>query len=107
MADTTNLKPLGDRIVARRDESETRTAGGIIIPENAKKESCAGTVLAVGPGKMTESGQLLPMSVKPGDRVLFAKYGPTEVTQNNQTFVILHESEVLAVEESAESPASN
>lgn len=92
------LKPLGDRIVVQRDSAESRTPGGLYIPENAKKESCMGTVQSVGPGKVNEQGQLIPTTVKPGDRVLFAKYGPTEVHFGDQEFLILHESEVLAIE---------
>lgn len=97
MSQISVLRPLGDRIIAKRDESENRTPGGIVIPENAKKDSCLGTVVAVGPGKTTESGSVLPMSVKAGDHIAFSKYGATEMTFNGESLLILHEGEILAV----------
>jgi len=73
------LKPLNDRVLVKRLESEEKTKGGIIIPDTAKEKPIKGKVVAAGPGKLDESGKLVKMSVKPGDVVLFTKYGGTEI----------------------------
>ncbi|MBU1992956.1 MAG: co-chaperone GroES [Patescibacteria group bacterium] len=92
------LKPTGDHIVVEAASSEEVTASGIIIPDTASKEKPQeGKVIAVGPGKLTESGSRLPMDVKVGDTVLFTKYGPTEVKVDGQELLILNQTDILAV----------
>lgn len=95
-----NIKPLGDRVLVEpRDPAEgKKTAGGIIIPETVSKErSEEGTVVAVGPGKRGEDGKVVPVAVKKGDRVLFAKYGPDEVKVEGKEYFIISEANILAV----------
>ena len=92
-----NLKPLGDRIVVEPAEREERTASGIILPETAKEKPQEGEVLAVGPGRRDEDGKRVPMDVKKGDRVLYAKYSGTEVKVDEKKLLILKESDVLAL----------
>mgnify|MGYP000021927133 CR=1 FL=1 len=97
MADI-NLKPLADRLIVEPIEREEKTASGIILPETAKEKPQEGTVLAVGPGRKDENGKLIPMDVKEGDRVLFAKYAGTEVKlPNDRKVLVLRESDVLAI----------
>lgn len=91
------VKPLYDRIVVERTESEARTAGGIIIPETAKEKPLEGVVRAVGDGKLSDSGERLALTVKEGDRVLFGKYSGTEVNIGGVEQLILREDEVLAI----------
>jgi len=95
------LKPIHDRIVVQRIAEDEMTPGGIIIPQNAKEKPTRATVIAAGPGALTEQGALRPMSVKAGDEVLFGKYNGSEVRIEGTDYVILHESEVLAVIEHA------
>ncbi|MBC8448946.1 MAG: co-chaperone GroES [Chloroflexi bacterium] len=92
-----NLKPLGDRIVVKPIEREERTPSGIILPETAKEKPQEGEVLAVGPGRRDEDGDRIPMDVKEGDRVLYAKYAGTEVKVDDQKLLILKESDILAL----------
>lgn len=92
-----NLKPLADRVVIKKLEAEEKTAGGIVIPDSAKEKPQQGEVLAVGPGKTDENGKKVPMDVKQGDKVLFAKYSGTEVKIDGEEFVILNERDILAV----------
>jgi chaperonin GroES len=92
-----NLKPLGDRIVVEPAEREERTASGIILPETAKEKPQEGTVLAVGPGRRDEEGKRIPMDIKKGDRVLYAKYAGTEVKVDDKKLLILKESDILAL----------
>jgi chaperonin GroES len=94
-----NLKPLADRIVVKPLEQEERTPGGIILPETAKEKPQEGEVLAVGPGRMGEDNKRIPMEVKVGDIVLFAKYAGTEVKIRDEKYLILKESDVLAIVE--------
>ena len=94
-----NLKPLGDRLVVEPVEKEERTASGIILPETAKEKPQEGTVLAVGPGRTDDDGKRIPMDVKVGDVVLYAKYGGTEVKIDEKKLLILKESDVLAIVE--------
>lgn len=94
-----NLKPLADRIVVKPLEQEERTPGGIILPETAKERPQEGEVLAVGPGRMGEDNRRIPMEVKVGDIVLFAKYAGTEVKIKDEKYLILKESDVLAIVE--------
>jgi chaperonin GroES len=91
------LKPLGDRIVVKPGPEEEVTTGGIVLPDTAKKKPQEGTVVAVGPGKVLESGQRVPLEVAVGDVVLYTKYGGTEVTLEGEDYVILEEGSVLAV----------
>ena len=93
------LKPLNDRVIVKRVESETKTAGGIIIPDTAKEKPVEAEVVAVGTGKLLDNGERYPMQVKVGDRVLFGKYSGTEVKINGEEHLILKEDDVLAVVE--------
>lgn len=92
------LKPMDDRILVRPLEENATTVSGIILPDTASKEKPQkGQVLAVGPGKLSEEGKRMPMSVKPGDTVLYTRYGPTEVKVEGQEIYFLNESDVLAI----------
>ena len=91
------FRPLHDRVLARRVEAEEKTAGGLIIPDTAKEKPQEGEVIAVGAGARTEKGELIPVSVKKGDRVLFGKYSGTEVKISGEELVILKESDILGV----------
>jgi chaperonin GroES len=98
---TMNLKPLDDRIVVRPNEAETQTASGLVIPDTAKEKPQQGEVLAVGPGKRSETtGDLIPVDIKVGDTVLYSKYGGTEVAVNGEDLLVLNSRDVLAVVES-------
>ncbi len=90
------LQPLGDRIIVRAMEKEEVTKSGIVLPDTAKEKPQEGEVLAVGPGKLTDDGQRLAMDVKVGDKVIYAKYAGTEVKIDDQEYLILRESDVLA-----------
>jgi chaperonin GroES len=94
-----NLKPLADRLVVEPSEKEERTASGIILPETAKEKPQEGKVIAVGPGRRDDQGKVIPMDVKEGDTVLFAKYAGTEVKIDDKKYLILKESDVLAIVE--------
>ena len=94
-----NLKPLGDRVVVEPNEKEERTASGIILPETAKEKPQEGEILAVGPGRRDDDGKLVPMDVKKGDSVLYAKYAGTEVKIDDRKLLILKESDILAIVE--------
>ena len=91
------FRPLHDRVVVRRIESEDRTAGGIIIPDTAKEKPQEGEVIAVGPGARDESGKLIPLDVKAGDRILFGKWSGTEVKIDGQELLIMKESDIMGV----------
>src|SRR5262245_60047156 len=93
------FRPLHDRVVVRRVEEETKTAGGIIIPDTAKEKPIQGEVLAVGPGARDEAGKLVPLDVKKGDRVLFGKWSGTEVKIDGQELLIMKESDILGIVE--------
>lgn len=95
------INPLHDRIVVEAAAKEETTASGIILPDTAQEKPLRGTVLAVGPGKMLDSGKLAPMEVKVGDVVLYGKYSGTEVTVDGKDYVILRSDDVLAVLEGA------
>jgi len=90
------IKPLGDRVIVKPIERETMK-GGIIIPDTAKEKPMEGEVLAVGAGKMTEKGERAAMEVKTGDRVLYGKYAGTEVKIDNETYLIIHQDEILGI----------
>ena len=93
------LRPMQDRIIVKRVEEETKTAGGIFIPETAKEKPQQGEVIAVGKGKVTEEGKVLPLDVKVGDRVLFGKYAGTEVKLEGEELLIMREDDILGVVE--------
>jgi chaperonin GroES len=93
----TAIKPLEDRILVRPEESEETTASGIVIPDTAKEKPQEGTVLAVGPGKRSDTGDLIPMDVKEGDRVVYSKYGGTEIKADGEDLLILSARDVLAI----------
>jgi len=91
------FRPLHDRVVVRRLEEDTKTAGGIIIPDTAKEKPMQGEVVAVGPGARDEQGKVQPLDVKAGDRVLFGKWSGTEVKIDGQDLLIMKESDILGV----------
>ncbi len=95
------FRPLHDRVVLRRIEQETKTLGGIIIPDTAKEKPQEGEVVAVGPGTRDEKGKLQPLDVKAGDRVLFGKWSGTEVKIDGEELLIMKESDVMGVIEGA------
>jgi chaperonin GroES len=98
MATTTKtIKPLEDRILVRPEEAEETTVSGIVIPDTAKEKPQEGTVLAVGPGKRSDTGDLIPVDVKEGDRVIYSKYGGTEITVDGEDLLILSARDVLAI----------
>lgn len=92
-----NVRPLSDRILVKRVESETKTKGGIIIPDSAKEKPVEAVVVATGPGKVRDDGSRREVLVKKGDRVLFGKYDGTEVTIDGEDHLILREGDLLAV----------
>ena len=92
-----NFRPLHDRVAVKRVEEEQKTKGGLIIPDTAKEKPMQGEVLAVGPGARDEDGDLVPMSVQVGDRVLFGKWSGTEVKIDGQDLLIMKESDVMGV----------
>ena len=91
------IRPLNDRILVKRLEEEEKTAGGIIIPDSAKEKPAEGEIVSVGPGKMNDSGDRVAMDVKAGDRVLFSKYGGTDVKLDGDDFLIMREDDILGV----------
>jgi chaperonin GroES len=91
------FRPLHDRVVVRRVEEDTKTAGGIIIPDTAKEKPIQGEVIAIGPGGRDEGGRLVPLEVKRGDRVLFGKWSGTEVKIDGEDLLIMKESDILGV----------
>ena len=92
-----NFRPLQDRVVVKRVEEESKTAGGIIIPDAAKEKPQEGEVVAVGPGARDDKGELIAMDVKVGDRILFGKWSGTEITLEGQDLLIMKESDILGV----------
>jgi chaperonin GroES len=95
------LRPLQDRVLIRRVEPETKTAGGIFIPDNVQEKPMEGEVVAIGPGARGEDGKLLPMELKAGDRVLFGKWSGTEVKLDGDELMIMKESDIMGVLEHA------
>lgn len=91
------IRPLHDRVVIKRLEESTKTAGGIIIPDTAKEKPSEGLVEAIGNGFVAEDGKIIPMSVKPGDKVLFGKWSGTEAKIDGETYLIMKESEILGI----------
>ncbi|HEY8425277.1 MAG TPA: co-chaperone GroES [Limnochordales bacterium] len=92
-----DIRPLGDRVLVKPIEQEERTKGGIVLPDTAKEKPQMGEVIAVGTGRLLENGQRVPLEVKVGDRVIYAKYGGTEVKLNGVEYLILRESDILAI----------
>ena len=91
------FRPLHDRVVVRRLDAEEKTAGGIIIPDTAKEKPMEGEIVAVGPGARDETGKLLPLDVKSGDRILFGKWSGTEVKLDGEELLIMKESDIMGV----------
>lgn len=91
------LQPLGDRVVVERDESDSMTAGGIVLPDSAKDKPARGRVISVGEGKLLEDGSRGKLQVKPGDRVLFTSYAGESFTIDDDEFLLMREDEILAV----------
>ena len=94
-----NLRPLADRVIVKRVEQETKTASGIVIPDNAAEKPDQGEVMSVGKGKLTDEGNLVPLDVKIGDRVLFGKYSGQTVTLKGDELLVMREEDILGVVE--------
>ncbi len=92
-----NLKPLADRVIVKPSEAEEKTKGGIILPDIAKEKPIEGTIVAVGPGKVSDDGKLVKPEVKVGDKVLYGKYSGTEVTVEGEEYLIMRESDIFAI----------
>jgi chaperonin GroES len=92
-----SFRPLHDRVVVRRLTAEEKTAGGIIIPDTAKEKPMEGEVISVGPGARNEAGQLVPLDVQAGDRILFGKWSGTEVKLNGEELLIMKESDIMGI----------
>jgi len=92
-----NFKPLHDRVLVRRVESDQKTAGGIIIPDTAQEKPMEGEVLEVGSGARDEVGKLVPLDVKKGDKILFGKWSGTEVKMNGEDYLIMKESDIMGI----------
>lgn len=91
------LKPLGDRVVVKPSESEEKTKSGIVLPDTAKEKPQEGKVVAVGSGKRDESGKKIPPEVKVGDKIIYSKYGGTEIKMEGKEYLILREDDILAI----------
>lgn len=91
------LNPLADRVIIKPAEAEEKTKGGIILPDTAKEKPVEGTVVAAGPGKISDNGELMKMTVKVGDKVLYGKYSGTEVTIDGEEYLIMRESDIFAI----------
>jgi chaperonin GroES len=104
MEELMKFRPLHDRVVIRRIEGEEKTKGGIIIPDNAKEKPQEGEVIAAGPGARDESGKVVPLDLKAGDRVLFGKWSGTEVKVDGEDLLIMKESDIMGVIEGAAAP---
>jgi chaperonin GroES len=92
-----NLSPLGDRVIVKPSEAEEKTKGGIILPDTAKEKPIEGTIVAAGPGKITDDGKVVKLGVKVGDKVLYGKYSGTEVTVEGEEYLIMRESDIFAI----------
>lgn len=95
----TIMRPLGDRILVQPDTKEEVTRSGLVLPDTAKEKPMEGTVISVGPGRVLDSGERLPMEVKKGQKILFAKYAGTEVKLDNEEYLVISEKDVLAIVE--------
>lgn len=92
-----NLTPLADRVIIKPSEAEETTKGGIILPDTAKEKPIEGTIVAAGPGKVTEDGKTVKLGVKVGDKVLYGKYSGTEITVEGEEYLIMRESDIFAI----------
>jgi chaperonin GroES len=92
-----NLKPIGDRVVVKPEPEEQTTKSGIVLPDTAKERPQEGTVVAVGSGRVLDNGQKVPLEVKVGDKIIYSKYGGTEVKIENEEYMILSERDILAI----------
>ena len=92
-----NMRPLGDRVIVRRVEEETQTAGGIYIPDSATEKPSEGEVLAVGKGRITDAGTTIPMNVSVGDKIVFGKYAGSEVKVDGEDYLIMKEEDILGI----------
>jgi len=92
-----NLTPLADRVIIKPSEAEEKTKGGIILPDTAKEKPIEGTIVAAGPGKITDDGKTVKLGVKVGDKVLYGKYSGTEVTVEGEEYLIMRESDIFAI----------
>ena len=92
-----NLTPLADRVIIKPSEAEEKTKGGIILPDTAKEKPIEGTIVAAGPGKVTDDGKTVKLGVKIGDKVLYGKYSGTEVTVEGEEYLIMRESDIFAI----------
>ena len=99
VATAVRLKPLGDRVLVKALEKKDEIRSGIIIPDTAKEKPQEGEVIAVGKGKLTEEGKLIPMDVKAGDKILYGKYSGTEVKIEGQEYLIMHQEDILGIVE--------
>jgi chaperonin GroES len=97
MEESMNLQPLHDRIIVKAAKPEEITKGGIIIPDTVKEKPMQGEIIAIGSGKITEEGKVLPLTLKPGDKVLYGKYSGTEVTIDGDEFLMMREADVFAI----------
>lgn len=97
MAKELGVRPLHDRILVRRMEEETKTAGGLFIPDSAKEKPQRGQIVAAGKGRITEDGKTMPLEVKVGDKILFAKYAGTEIKFSGEDFIMMREEDVLGI----------
>ncbi|MGP3639925.1 co-chaperone GroES [Lentilactobacillus hilgardii] len=93
------LKPLGDRVIIEREEEEEKNVGGIVLADNAKKKPQTGTIVAVGEGCVLDNGQTVAPVVKKGDKVMFDKYAGTEIEDNDKSYLVLHEKDIVAIVE--------
>ncbi|MCB2168792.1 MAG: co-chaperone GroES [Deltaproteobacteria bacterium] len=91
------IRPLNDRVLVQRMEEETKTKGGIIIPDTAKEKPAEGKVIAAGNGRLGDDGKRIPLEIKKGDRVLFSKYGGTEVKVDGEEYLIMREDDILGI----------
>jgi len=96
-----NIRPLHDRLIVKREAEERKSPGGIVIPDTATEKPTFGKVIAVGKGKSLESGEIRPLDVKVGDKILFGKYSGTEVKMGGEEFVVMREEDVMAVVEAS------
>lgn len=92
-----SIQPLGDRVLIKRLEAEEKTKGGIVLPDSAKEKPQKGEVIAVGKGKVLESGKVEPLEVKKGDKILFGKYSGNDLTYNDEEYLIVREEDILAI----------
>ena len=97
MAASKKLTPIGDRVVVKPEPEEQKTKSGIVIPDSAKEKPSEGTVVAVGTGRILDNGQKVPVEVKIGDKVIYSKYGGTEVKIDDEEYIILAEKDILAI----------